>query len=169
MYLLARVNHCFHAFMHYYNLLVLFALFFIIVWNKLPWRNLWLILFPRHFCSYSFDDSTYCQHLLYNRSISPKMVLIFPKDFIFFRLDWKVGHNRNYSSTGKSRAGLSDSMVAFWRKLGGTSHTFLYYVFFIHSNISCNETDVGIRRVNMCFAIDKFESTWKSDFLDNIK
>ena len=58
------------------------------VWNQIPWRNLQTrILLLRGFCINSFDDSTDCQNLWCCRSIPPKILLKFSKNFLNFRSD----------------------------------------------------------------------------------
>ena len=56
------------------------------LWNQMPWRNLsWCCL--KILCPYSFNDSLNCQNLLGYWAISLKVVLIFPKNFLIFRID----------------------------------------------------------------------------------
>ena len=50
-------------------------------------KNLLIIVLPRDFCMYSFDDSTSSQNLRSCESISLKTILIFPQNFPNFRSD----------------------------------------------------------------------------------
>ena len=66
---------------------VVFAPSFLCVWNQMPWKNLWMVVLPWNFFLYFLDDLNDCQNLWSYRTISPNVILIFPKNFLDFKVD----------------------------------------------------------------------------------
>ena len=89
------------------------------------------------FSMYSFDDLMNIQNLWRFRSISPKSVLILPKNFLNFRLDTieKQGIINRSSYSSKSHVSevfFYDSEITFLKE-DTAFHLFLYWVLFIDS------------------------------------
>ena len=97
-------------------MLVVSAPSFLCAWNQQPWRNLWTIILPQDAYTYSFKDLTDSQNLWCDRSILPKIILIFLQNFLDFTIsdDYEAGRF------------CSDSESPYLRK--GTMHcSFLIY------------------------------------------
>ena len=93
--------------------------------------------FLKIFFMYSFDDSTDIQNLRSCGSISPKTILIFPKNFLNFSSvtieKQSIVNLSNYSSKSYTSVVLSDSELAFfWRGKMQLFFPILYHVLVIY-------------------------------------
>ena len=133
--------------------------------TQIPLRNQQTIVLSRDFfffCTYSFDDSMDCQNLWCRGSISPKTVLIFPKNFLKFRSDLvekqSIINFGSYSSKSYASVVLGDSEVTFQRE--GEDAAFcpsLYRISFIYG------VGKSLRKLKAASQEDQIQ-IWKEHF-----
>ena len=139
-------NHCCHIFVkHHYSyksfflkdhMLIVFAPSALCVWNQMPWRNLQTIVLPQdflHILLQWFNENLWSCGL-----ISPKTILIFPKNFLDFSFETvekqSIIYLSSYISKWYASVVLSDFKVTFLGEGDDAAFCpFCYFILFIYN------------------------------------